>query len=363
MTTNTPTESYPHPELTPIAPGAKPDFASLKVIHQELNANAMSIPSTRGGGQHGHLAITLNDADYLAINNAIAWINPVHPGPAPVHAPGASGPQITEVNRAYKADLEEYQLYSTVIATLKKQLIAAIPETYIKAMKDDLIGYANVNVRELLEHLDTTYGVVTSDDLQDNEDAMDKVWSPTQPLEDLWNQILACKKYAEPHDPISDKKMIRSAIANLESSGVFSHGLTKWREKDTATQTWTNLLTHFAKQDKERQRKLTAGDAGYAGAVLRDTTNVPSNNPASTKKPTAEGITGMAYCWSHGLSVNLAHDSKTCSNRQPGHRAEATLFNMLGGCCVIKRKFGERAVYKRPPFVPRDAAPATTGEP
>ena len=171
MTTPTPTDSYPHPELTPIEPGVKPDFAALKVIHQELNANAMSIPSTRGGGNHGHLAVTLATADFDAIAGTVPWANPAHPGAAPVHANGATAAQITETNRAYKANLSEYALYSTVIATLKKQLIAAIPETYIKTKKDDLIGYANITLYGLLEHLDTTYGVVTSDDLQDNEDA------------------------------------------------------------------------------------------------------------------------------------------------------------------------------------------------
>ena len=327
--TPTPTDSFPHAELTAIPIGTQPDFLQLKVIHQELNANAMSIPSTRGGGNHGHLALVINTAQFNAITGTIPWEAPTHPGAAPVHVPMATAPQITETNQAYRANLEEFSLYAAIQASLKKQLIAAIPETYIKSKKDDMIGYANVTTLELLTHLDTAYGTVTNDDLQANEKAMGKEWSPTQPLEDLWNQILACKKYAQPHDPISERKMIRSALANLENSGVFSHGMTKWREKDTADQTWANLLTHFAKQVKEQQHQLTASDAGYAGAVLGDRTNAVNNNAqgaAGKPAPLVGATLPMYYCWSHGLTTS--HSSKTCNNRQPGYRDEAIVDNM-----------------------------------
>lgn len=219
MSVPTPADNFPPPELTAIPAGVQPDFQLLKVIHQEINANAMAIPATRGGGNHGHLALTLSVADYNAIATTAPWNDPPHPGDAPVHAANATGAQITETNRAYKANLEEFALVAAVKASLKKILIAAVPETYIKTLKDDVIGYADVSVRAILEHLDTTYGTVTSDDLYENELAMDKAWSPTQPLEDLWNQILACKRYAQPHDPISDKKMIRSALTNLQTFG------------------------------------------------------------------------------------------------------------------------------------------------
>ena len=37
-----------------------------------------------------------------------------------------------------------------------------------------------------------------------------------------------------------------------------------------------------------------------------------------------------------------------CNTKQPGHRAEATADNMLGGCCIIHCRMGEQAVYRRP---------------
>jgi len=37
------------------------------------------------------------------------------------------------------------------------------------------------------------------------------------------------------------------------------------------------------------------------------------------------------YCWTHGCDLHLKHTSKTCKNRAPGHKEEATLHNRMGG--------------------------------
>ena len=221
-----------------------------------------------------------------------------------------------------------------------------MPDTFLKAKRNHLFGYANVTVLQLLTHLDATYGTITATDLDNNEANMEKEWSPNQPLEDLWNQIEMCRAFANDHDPISEKAAIRSACANLTKTGVFTEGLKEWRKKPDADHTWQNLLLHFNKEDKERLLNTTSSQAGYAGAAK----NGP---PSHTAQPTASGTptsntTPMYYCWSHGLTPNSTHTSKTCTSRQPGHRAEATVDNMLGGCCVIKHQFGERSVYKNP---------------
>ena len=142
MSTLTPVDTFPHPELTAIPSDEKPTFINLKIIHQQLNANAMEIPSSRGGGQHGHLALVLSTAKYDAIPTTQPWVAPMHPGPAPVHGANPTAPQITEVNRAFKASLDEFMLFVATQAALKKQLLKAVPDTFTKTLKDDELGYA-----------------------------------------------------------------------------------------------------------------------------------------------------------------------------------------------------------------------------
>jgi hypothetical protein len=98
--------------------------------------------------------------------------------------------------------------------------------------------------------------------------------------------------------------------------------------------TWDNLTADFTRADKERNRHLTTKQTGFANKTVENT-------------PVRE-LNTMSYCWSHGLSHNTTHTSATCSFPQPGHQKEATVANMMGGCCIIKRQKGERAVYRRP---------------
>jgi hypothetical protein len=337
-----PSELFPHPTLTAIIAGEKPNYSTLKTIHRQINANAMAIASDRGGGLHGHLPLVIPPAQFNAIPNTAAWVAPVHPGPTPtIDGANPTQHQINDGNKRHKAAIQEFKTAATVEAMLKRQIIAAIPDTFIKILKDEDYGYANVTTLTLLTHLDTTYGTVTPDDLDENIRKMNREWSPTQPLEDLWNQIMECRRFATAHDPISEAAAIRSAVNNLENSGVFTDALKEWRRKPVLEQTWDNLKTAFEQADKERRRNTnTAGEMGYANKAA----NKP--NTDSNKENTVPST--MYYCWSHGYGSNPNHTGKTCTNPQTGHRPEATVENMMGGCCVIKRRMGERAVYKRP---------------
>jgi hypothetical protein len=111
--------TFPHPEVTPIV--GTPTNPTIQTLQKQLYANALAIHSTRGGGANGHLAVLMpNDA-----RAGVAFVTPIHPGNAPVHAANATGNQIIKVNGQYKQDLQDFQLFSTLQTTLKQQLLAA----------------------------------------------------------------------------------------------------------------------------------------------------------------------------------------------------------------------------------------------
>ena len=72
--------NFPFESLTPIA--GKPTNTTLQLLQRQLFTNARSVPSARGGGLHGHLAILLSDAEYIA-RVGVAFEVPLHPGPPP----------------------------------------------------------------------------------------------------------------------------------------------------------------------------------------------------------------------------------------------------------------------------------------
>ena len=102
----------------------------------------MAIDSLAGGGAHGHLALVMPAADYLTLAG-VAFVMPVHPGAAPTHAAGATGPQITKTNWQYLQDKEIFETYCAVQQELKKKLIAAVPDVYLQTLCNPLFGYAN----------------------------------------------------------------------------------------------------------------------------------------------------------------------------------------------------------------------------
>ena len=341
---------FPHPELSALQAndGDKPNHASLKVLHKELNANAMSIPSVRGTGQHGHLTLTITEPAYLAITNNIPFVNPIHPGPAPVHLAAATGPQITESNRQYAANLKEFQVFLSTEASLRKQLIAAVSSTFIDELSDDVVGFANTSTLQLLQHLDTTYGTITADDLDRNLEDLHRTWNTDQPIEDLWKQLRASMLFASTIDTITEASAVRAAIQNLDKTGVFIDAIKDWRKLPIAQHTITQMKTHFNQADKERQRQVTSRDAGFAGAALRSPAT-DRNHQGSPPPPPPPPLPGLYYCWSHGLGPNSSHTSVNCRSKQPGHKSESTADNMLGGCNKIHRRTGEAQVYVRPP--------------
>jgi hypothetical protein len=337
-------QQFPHQELTALSTTENPNNAALTLLQKEINANAMSIPSVRGGGAHGHLALTMTPAAYLAISG-IAFAVPIHPGPAPIHPNNATGPVITEINRQYTADLKEFNVYLAVEANLKKQLIQAVPDTYINELKDELLGYANATTLTLITHLFDTYGTVTADDLNKNLEDLNHPWSSSQPLEDLWKQIRICRLFAQAHDPISEAMAVRSAITNLENSGVFIDTIKDWRKLGNADHTMIRLKALFNAANRERLRQLTTGNVGYQATQQHA---LAATGHPSGPAPALPQITEMFYCWSHGLGSNPNHTSATCKKPAPGHRIDSTVTDMYGGCNKIHRRRGETAVFKPP---------------
>ena len=59
------TTYFPHKTLTLVR--GEPTFNDFKRIKTELRANASSMESDLGGGDHGYLFMVLNDAEYLLI--------------------------------------------------------------------------------------------------------------------------------------------------------------------------------------------------------------------------------------------------------------------------------------------------------
>ena len=70
-------------------------------------------------------------------------------------------------------------------------------DLYLKTLKHFITGYANVSTLEMLNHLNTSYGKMTPQDLQLLDSEMKAPYDPQLPIENLYEQIENAKDVAE----------------------------------------------------------------------------------------------------------------------------------------------------------------------
>ena len=107
-------ESFPQPALTKI--DGKPSYDTLKIVNDELSANAASVHTELGGGAHGYLAITVSPTVYATLS-ATAFVPPTLPGP--VVTTGLTGPQILAANCTYDTAKKKFKEYNALQNALK----------------------------------------------------------------------------------------------------------------------------------------------------------------------------------------------------------------------------------------------------
>ena len=138
------------PALTPIK--GKPTNLTIKQLRRKLYANARAIPSTQGGGQHGHLGKIMNAVAYTTLTGT-PWTTPPHPGPAPNIPAGATQHQIAKANCAYAAIITKLSILWQVPADLRCMVLDAVEKIYLIELEDNDFGFAEVLALNMLEHL------------------------------------------------------------------------------------------------------------------------------------------------------------------------------------------------------------------
>ena len=153
------TSTFPYAVLSPVATTTtKPTYQSIQTAQRELNANASSVHSIGGDGQHGHLFLTIDDDAFLTLVG-IPFDAPELPEAVPTIPAEATAAQIAEINRQHAAQLKAFHLYHDLDKVLLRQLIAATPAIYIDALSDPDYGFTAVTCLTMLQHLKSAYTV------------------------------------------------------------------------------------------------------------------------------------------------------------------------------------------------------------
>jgi len=330
-----------HPTLMQIA--STPTNTSIKLLTKEVYTNARTVPSTHGGGLHGHLGLVMPDAAYTALAG-VQFQLPVHPGPAPQHATSTNTASHAETTCLYDATLKELATATTVTEEIKKQILTAVDHIYLTTLDDDVFSFADISVDAMLTHLRNTYVTITRAELECNCTSIATIWTPDDPIKVLWEHLHEIQLISKAgNNPLSDTAIKDLTFTMFKNTGVFSTAYVK----PATNQMLPKFHTHFTTKNKEHLRKLTTSQVGFHStnaaisksakpSTIAASLPVPPVVPILLATPTTAAVVTndglhMFYCWTHGLGFNCNHTSTTCSKPSSGHNSSAMVKNMHGG--------------------------------
>jgi hypothetical protein len=187
------------------------------------------------------------------------WVNPTAPGRAPANTDGTAA-HISAERHIWEEDVHTYRTYTSVQQALKKQIISVFEPMYLDVLNDNMVGFANISTREMLDHLFATYGNITAVDLEINFEHMRRAWDAQQPVESLFKQIQDCADYSEAGGfLIGHPQQINVGYANIFATGHFMSACRRWNEKPLADKTWAHFKAHFSAA--HRQHKQMQGES------------------------------------------------------------------------------------------------------
>ena len=106
---------------------------------QQLYKNAATIPSSLGGGAHGHIGLVMELTLYSSVS-ATAYNAPGAPSRATLAGNATSQIRYEEDNR-YKKELDTYENHIAMDDAMKKQIQEAIEDVFLRQLRHKYSAY------------------------------------------------------------------------------------------------------------------------------------------------------------------------------------------------------------------------------
>jgi hypothetical protein len=373
----------------------EPDYGTINNMVQLLYGNAASLPTSLGGGQHGHIGLIMTPLLYTTLSPT-PYTAPNDPGTSPPVLPNNASVGRRETTRLdHKEALRIFQNNNTMDDVLKTQIIDSIHDPYICEMRNKYTGYLGVTTRDLIDHLLDRYGKITPADIEQCKTKMNAPLDSTQPIDIFFKRIDDCVQYAaDGNVAFTADQILQTAYHAISKSGIYNDACKEWRKKPPIDKTWTAFKSFFATEyhDLKEQQRINVSSSNFHGAnaaldishaldnlalaattdkdivaqltatnkdlsahiknlttqlqIALDTNAILAQKLGDKIKPNDDKRGGRqrlsraeweanldpeGYCWTHGYRVQHGHNSQNCGGKLEGHQTTATRTNIQGG--------------------------------
>jgi hypothetical protein len=240
----------------------QPTSHDLTNLEKEIISILANIPTTLGGGNHGHVGVIMDQVDYNTMTTGIDFVNPVNPGiyPADLALNAAAGTRARE-EAIHKELIAQFETFEGVKLGTKDLILDAVDNEYLSEIEHDTLGFLNQTPRQMIEHLLTRGGALDFADTKDLLSERDGEWNVTENPQIYFNRVEKAIKGLIRNGINSDLNERRDiALFQLKATGEFDPAVREWEAKPAADKTWANIKTfisaEYAKENK--QNKLSA---------------------------------------------------------------------------------------------------------
>ena len=245
-------------ELTKIH--GEPTYDSIKRLHNEVKANAASVPSTLGGGVFGHLGLVLTPNQYAMVSNA-PFNRPNHPGQC-IIPQNSTQAQIQAIRDTHTEQLRVFNEVLGVEAALRQQINDAVEDSYLKSIRNRQTNAIIMPVSDIFHlHLYPNYGEVDSFKLEEErEKVMQMTYDTAYPPDMVYETIEDLMDMATASGvPFTQHQAVNMAIVIINKTGLFKDDMRTWLQTPPLQRTWIAFKRHFTEAYKLFKQLNTMG--------------------------------------------------------------------------------------------------------
>ena len=239
----------------------QPTNQDLTTLEKELIAILANIPTTLGGGNHGHAGILMEPTRYI-LTAGVPFNNPANPGNYPLTVAGNAAAGVrARAEAEHKEEVREYETFQGVIQATKDIFLEAVDHEYLLEIEDEILGFLNQTPMDMLNHLRNRGGALDFADTKTLLAERDGEWDASEVPQLYFNRVEKAIQGLTRAGINSDLNERRDmALYYLKASGEFDAAVREWENRPTVNKTWQNIKTFIsAEHAKEnKQNKLTA---------------------------------------------------------------------------------------------------------
>jgi hypothetical protein len=220
-----------------------------------------NIPTTLGGGNHGHAGILMEPTRYL-LTTGVPFNNPANPGNYPLTVAGNAAAGVrARAEAEHKEEVREYETFQGVIQATKDIFLEAVDHEYLLEIEDEILGFLNQTPTDMLNHLRNRGGALDFADTKTLLAERDGEWDASEVPQLYFNRVEKAIQGLTRAGINSDLNERRDmALYYLKASGEFDAAVREWENKPAVNKTWQNIKTFISTEHakENKQNKLTA---------------------------------------------------------------------------------------------------------